>query len=65
MTIDNLLFRIGETSIKKILPNETQLTMDMINYGQACLDEKDFFGSINSSYELENKQPSKIVIDFD
>ena len=48
-----------------MLPEKMQLTMDMIDYGEKCLDEREFFGEINEIYSHENVQPAKIIVDFE
>lgn len=37
---DMILYHFCEASTKKFLPLKMQLTMDMINYGEKCLNEK-------------------------
>jgi len=47
---DKILYHFCEASTKNLLPLKIQLTMDMINYGEKCLNEKEFFGQINEIY---------------
>lgn len=37
---DMVLYHFCEASTKKFLPLKMQLTMDMISYGEKCLNEK-------------------------
>lgn len=61
--IDLILYVTVQKQIKKILPIKVQLTMEMIAYGESCLGEQHFFNRINSVYEQENLQPTKIIFD--
>lgn len=45
--LDRLLYALCQTEYKKLLPLKAQLAIDMINYGEDCLDEGEFFGEIN------------------
>jgi hypothetical protein len=42
--IDKLLYSLFQTTYKKLLPVRAQLAMNMIDYGEKCLDESQFFG---------------------
>lgn len=42
--LDKVLYALFQTEYKKCLPLKAQLAIDMINYGEDCLDEGEFFG---------------------
>ena len=61
--LDWLLYAAAQRQVKKLLPVQVQLAFEMIGYGEKCLGEDLFFGRINSAYEQENLQPTKIVFE--
>lgn len=62
--LDTFLYRFCQTTFKQCLPLSLQLAIDMIDFGNRCLTEEEFFSRINSAYAQENLQPAKIVADF-
>ncbi len=63
--IDKALYLLCQSEYKRCLPLRAQLAMDMIDYGEDCLDEGEFFGEINEIYSQENVQPVKIIVDLE
>jgi hypothetical protein len=61
--IDEMLYRTCQTQIKKFMSLKCQLAVEMIIYGEECLGEKMFFERINTVYEQENLQPTKLAFE--
>jgi hypothetical protein len=41
--LNAFLYRFYQTEVKRWMPIKVQMTMDMIDYGQRCMGEKEFF----------------------